>query len=166
MRWRQKTCLSAKSAAIWKIAEFAWFCDKFSDRRILEWLSDAHWTDQIQRKSCVHLYYSPLSLSDSSTRIFKRTHTYRNIWTTANQKGGPHFTISDWFRPRYEPNVSVVEQQRDFESRRLFFFFFFKWLDAPVRPTLFFSRTLEKLGCTCDQIGRTLEPCHLMNTWQ
>ncbi len=37
---------------------------------------------------CTHLYYSPLSLSDcSSTRIFKRTHTYRNIWTMANQRG-------------------------------------------------------------------------------
>ncbi len=70
------------------------------------------------------LSYSPLSLSDSSsTRIFKRTHTYRNIWTTANQRGGPPFTISDWFRPRYETNVSVVEQQRDFLSRGNFFFF-------------------------------------------
>ncbi len=30
-----------------------------------------------------------LSLSDcSNTRIFKRTHTYRNIWTMANQRGG------------------------------------------------------------------------------
>ncbi len=41
----------------------------------------------------------------------------------ANQRGGPPFTISDWFRPRYEPNVSVVEQQRDFLSRRDFSFF-------------------------------------------
>ncbi len=79
------------------------------------------------------------SLSDcSSTRIFKRTHTYRNIWTTANQKGGPHFTISDWFRPRYKPNVSVGEQQRLWVAETFFFFFFCKWLDAPVRPTFFF----------------------------
>ncbi len=77
------------------------------------------------------------------------THTYRNIWTTANQRGGPPFTISDWFRPRYEPNVSVVEQQRDFLSRGDFFFFR-EWLGAPVRPKFFFSRTLEKLGRTCD----------------
>ncbi len=105
----------------------------------------------------MHLYYSPLS-DCSSTRIFKRTHTYRNIWTTANQRGGPPFTISDWFRPRYEPNVSVVEQQRYFLSRGDFCFFL-EWLDAPVRPKFFFSRTPEKLGRTCDQIGRTLEPC-------
>ncbi len=59
------------------------------------------------------------------------THTYRNIWTTANQRGGPPFTISDWFRPRYETNVSVVEQQRDFLSRGDFFFFR-EWLGAPV----------------------------------
>ncbi len=39
-----------------------------------------------------HLY---LSLSDcSSTRIFKRTHTYRNIWTTANQRGGVRPSLS------------------------------------------------------------------------
>ncbi len=28
-----------------------------------------------------------------------------------------------------------------------------------MRPQIFVSRTLEKLGRTCDQIGRTLEPC-------
>ncbi len=28
-----------------------------------------------------------------------------------------------------------------------------------MRPGIFVSRTREKLGCTCDQIGRTLEPC-------
>ncbi len=128
LRWRHKTRLRAKSAAIWKIAEFAWFCDKFSDRRILEGLSDAHWTDQIQRKSCVHLYYSPLSLcltAASSTRIFKRTHTHthRNIWTTANQRGGPPFTISDWFRPRYKPNGGVFCWTTEFLSRGYFFFF-------------------------------------------
>ncbi len=44
------------------------------------------------------------------------------------------------------------------ESRRLFFSFL-EWLDAPVRPRVFVSRTREKLGRTCDQIGRTLEPC-------
>ncbi len=42
--------------------------------------------ERAARISTTHLY---LSLSDcSSTRIFKRTHTYRNIWTTANQGGG------------------------------------------------------------------------------
>ncbi len=48
--------------------------------------SDLHCLKPI--KKIRHLYYSPLSLSDcSSTRIFKLTHTYRNIWTTANQRG-------------------------------------------------------------------------------
>ncbi len=28
-----------------------------------------------------------------------------------------------------------------------------------MRPGIFVSRTREKLGSTCDQIGRTLEPC-------
>ncbi len=29
-----------------------------------------------------------------------------------------------------------------------------------MRLKFFFSRTLEKLGRMCDQIGRTLEPCN------
>ncbi len=29
-----------------------------------------------------------------------------------------------------------------------------------MRPGIFVSRTREKLGRTCDQIGRTLEPCN------
>ncbi len=31
-----------------------------------------------------------------------------------------------------------------------------------MRPGIFVSRTREKLGCTCDQIGRTLEPCIIL----
>ncbi len=58
----------------------------------------------------------------------------------------------------------LLSNSRDFESRRLFFFG--EWLDAPVRPTFFFSRTLEKLGRMCDQIGRTLEPCHALLVFQ
>ncbi len=38
------------------------------------------------------------------------------------------------------------------------FFYFLERLVALVRPQIYFSRTLEKLGRTCDQIGRTLEP--------
>ncbi len=30
-----------------------------------------------------------------------------------------------------------------------------------MRPGIFVSRTREKLGRTCDQVGRTLEPCNL-----
>ncbi len=33
-----------------------------------------------------------------------------------------------------------------------------------MRPGIFVSRTREKLGRTCDQIGRTLEPCYDINT--
>ncbi len=32
-----------------------------------------------------------------------------------------------------------------------------------MRPGIFVSRTREKLGRTCDQIGRTLEPCTTTN---
>ncbi len=110
---------------------------------------------------CTHFYYSPLSLCLTAaahvTHLSTRTHTYRNIWTTANQRGGPPFTISDWFRPRYKPNGGVFCWTTVSESRILFFSFL-EWLDAPVRPGIFVSRTREKLGRTCDQIGRTLEP--------
>ncbi len=108
---------------------------------------------------CTHLY-SPLSLCLTAaahvTHLSTRTHTYRNIWTTANQRGGPPFTISDWFRPRYKPNGSVFCWVSE---SRILFFSFLEWLDAPVRPGIFVSHTREKLGRTCDQIGRTLEPC-------
>ncbi len=33
-----------------------------------------------------------------------------------------------------------------------------------MRSGIFVSRTREKLGRTCDQIGRTLEPCSLTLT--
>ncbi len=38
------------------------------------------------------------------------------------------------------------------------FFSVLERLVAQVRPQIVFSHTLEKLGRTCDQIGRTLEP--------
>ncbi len=60
--------------------------------------------------------------------------------------------------------VSFVEPHRVSESRILFFSFL-EWLDAPVRPGIFVSRTREKLGCTCDQIGRTLEPWWYFKMW-
>ncbi len=111
---------------------------------------------------CTHFYYSPLSLCLTAaahvTHLSTRTHTYRNIWTTANQRGGPPFTISDWFRPRYKPNGGCLLLNHRVSESRILFFSFLEWLDAPVRPGIFVSRTREKLGCTCDQIGRTLEP--------
>ncbi len=104
-------------------------------------------------QQCTHLYYSPLSLCLTAaahvTHLSTRTHTYRNIWTTPNQRGGPPFTISDWFRPRYKPNGSVFCWVSE---SRILLFYFLEWLDAPVRPGIFVSRTREKLG-------RTLEPC-------
>ncbi len=101
------------------------------------------------------------------THLSTRTHTYRNIWTTANQRGGPPFTISDWFRPRYKPNGGVFCWTTEFLSRGYFFFSFLEWLDAPVRPGIFVSRTRGKLGRTCDQTGRTLEPWFVKRvTWE
>ena len=83
---------------------------------------------------------------------------HRNIWTTANQRGVPPFIISYWFRPWYGPNVCLllkVDPQGDFQSRRGFLFLN-SWLHRC--NLIFFSRTIEKLGRMCDQIGRTLEP--------
>ncbi len=48
--------------------------------------------------------------------------------------------------------MSVVEAQGDSVA-----YTFFSLLERLVAQ-VFFSRTLEKLGRTCDQIGRTLEP--------
>ncbi len=60
--------------------------------------------------------------------------------------------------------MSVVEAQGDSESWILYFIFSYRLrLVALVRPQIFFSRTLEKLGHTCDQIGRTLEPCNILS---
>ncbi len=36
---------------------------------------------------------------------------------------GPPFTISDWFRPRYEPNVCLLLKHRETQSRGYFFLF-------------------------------------------
>ncbi len=112
---------------------------------------------------CTHFYYSPLSLcliaAAHVTHLSTRTHTYRNIWTTANQRGvRPPLSLIGLDHDISLTGVSFVEPHRVSESRILFFSFL-EWLDAPVRPGIFVSRTREKLGCTCDQIGRTLEPC-------
>ncbi len=71
----------------------------------------------------------------------------------ANQGGGPPFTISDWFRPRYGPNVCLLLNHRETFRVAERLFFFLDWLVAPVRPQIFFCRTIEKLG-------RILEPCN------
>ncbi len=71
-------------------------------------------TKSLNGQHCVHVYYSPLSLSDCSSTRIKCTHTYMNIWTT----------ISDWFRPRYGPNVCLLLNHRVVET----FFFSNGWL--------------------------------------
>ncbi len=84
-----------------------------------------------EKELLASLLLTSLSLSDCSCpRIFKRTHTHIQEYLDhhgQSEGGSPPFTISDWFRPRYETNVSVVEQQRDFLSRGDFFFFANGW---------------------------------------
>ncbi len=123
LRWRHKTRLRAKSAAIWKIAEFAWFCDKFSDRRILEGLSDTHWTDQIQRKSCVHLYYSPLSLT-AATHASSNAHTHTGISGPRPIRGGvrPSLSLIGLDHDISLTGVSFVEPQSFWVADTFFFF--------------------------------------------
>ncbi len=110
---------------------------------------------------CTHLYYSPLSLCLTAaahvTHLSTRTHTYRNIWTTANQRGvRPSLSLIGLDHDISLTGVSFVEPQSFWVADT--FFSFLEWLDAPVRPGIFVSRTREKLGRTCDQIGHTLEP--------
>ncbi len=80
-----------------------------------------------------HLYYSPLSLSDCSTSIFKRNlHTRTGVSGSRPIRGGgggSAFTISDWFRPWYWPNVCLLLNHRE---------------------TFFFSRTAGRTGATSD----------------
>ncbi len=45
------------------------------------------------------------------------------------------FTISDWFRPRYEPNVCLLLKHRETQSHG-YFFSFLEWLVAQVRPQI------------------------------
>ncbi len=56
------------------------------------------------------LLLTSFSLSDcNSTRdAFVNTHTHIQEYLDHGQsEGGPPFTISDWFRPRYKPNGGV-----------------------------------------------------------
>ncbi len=63
------------------------------------------------------LLLTPLCLT-AAAHAFSNVHTRTGIsGPRPIRGGGPPFTISDWFRPRYGPNVSVVESQGDFQSR-------------------------------------------------
>ncbi len=72
------------------------------------------------------------------------THVQEYLDYGQSEEGGPPFTISDWFRPRYGPNVCLLLNHREtfrvVETERLFFFSN-KW---DLR--FLFSRTIEKLG--------------------
>ncbi len=107
------------------------------------------------------LLLTSFSLSDcSSTRdAFVNAHTHIPEYLDHGQSGGgvhPSLSLIGLDHDISLTGVSFVE----FLSRG--YFYFLEWLDAPVRPGIFVSRTREKLGCTCDQIGRTLEPCNTL----
>ncbi len=80
-------------------------------------------TKSLSWQHCAHLYYSPLSLClTAAARTFSNVHTYRNIWTTANQRGGPPFTISAWLDHHMGLMcVCCYTTGRLSESQRLFF---------------------------------------------
>ncbi len=105
---------------------------------------------------CTHLYYSPLSLCLTAaahvTHLSTRTHTHTGISGPRPIRGGvrPSLSLIGLDHDISLTGVSFVE----FLSRG-YFFSFLEWLDAPVRPGIFVSRTREKLG-------RTLEPCKIL----
>ncbi len=94
----------------------------------------------------------------AAAHAFSNLHTYRNILIMANQREGPPFTLSDLDHDMGLMCVCYWTTGRLSESQRLFFFL----RNEPVQPQIFFDRTIEKLGHTCDQIGRTLEPCNII----
>ncbi len=110
----------------------------------------------------MHLYYSPLSLT-AAAHASSNAHTHTGISGPRPIRGGvrPSLSLIGLDHDISLTGVSFVEPE--FLSRGYFFFSFLEWLDAPVRPGIFVSRTREKLGRTCDQIGRTLEPCHTVS---
>ncbi len=100
-------------------------------------------------QQCTHLYYSPLSLSDcSKTRIFRRTHTYRNFWTTANRGGGGGGGGGGGVRPSLSSGL----------DHDMGLMCVCCWTTGRLSEsqTFFFLDRLDRL----DQIGRTLEPYH------
>ncbi len=111
---------------------------------------------------CTHLYYSPLSLcltAAAHVTHLSTPHTHTGISGPRPIRGGvrPSLSLIGLDHDISLTGVSFVEPQSFWVADT--FFSFLEWLDAPVRPGIFVSRTREKLGRTCDQIGRTLEPC-------
>ncbi len=76
-------------------------------------------TNSLNWQHCTQIYYSPLSLSDCSSTRIKRTHVQEYL-DHANRRGGPPFTISDSFRPRYGPNVCLLLKRTDDFSESIF----------------------------------------------
>ncbi len=104
---------------------------RFVTSRFLEkkLLGESENTKLLSWQHCAHLYYSPLSVC-SSTRIFRRTHTRcTGISGPRPIRGGVHPSLSDWFRPRYEPNVCLLLNHREtFRVTDTFFFSSNGWL--------------------------------------
>ncbi len=99
------------------------------------------------RISTTHLFLS-VWLQQHTWRICQRAHTHTGISGPRPIRGGvrPSLSLIGLDHDISLTGVSFVE----FLSRG-YFFSFLEWLDAPVRPGIFVSRTREKLG-------RTLEP--------
>ncbi len=64
----------------------------------------------------------------TSHSVWLQQHTYQTYTHVqeyldhGQSEGGPPFTISDWFRSRYGPNVCLLLNHRETLLRRLFFF--------------------------------------------
>ncbi len=95
------------------------------------------------------------SLILTSLSVWLQQHTHFQTYTHVQEyldhgqsEGGPSFTISDWFRPRYEPNVCLLlNHMETFRVAETFFPLSNGWShQCDVR--FFFSRTIEKLGRT------------------
>ncbi len=57
----------------------------------------------------------------------------------ANQRGGSPFTISDWFRPRYGPNVCLLLNHREtFRVAETFLYLTFWMVGRTSATSVFF----------------------------
>ncbi len=140
-----------------KIAEFAWFCDKFRESQnpggtVRRSLNRADSEKELRAS----LLLTSISLClTAAAHASSNAHTIQEYLDHGQSERGPPFTISDWFRPLSLTCLLLNSRETFWVAET--FVFFLEWLDAPVRPQIFFCRTLEKLG-------RTLEPCVVLET--
>ncbi len=153
MRWRHKTRLNAKSAAIWKIAEFAWFCNKFSDRRIpggtvRRSLNRAD--SEKELRASLLLTYLFLSLSAAA-------HASSNVHTRTGLSG-PRPIRPSLSQIGLDHDMSLacllLNSRETFWVPETFFFFFSNDWTHQCDLRFFLIGTLKKLG-------RTLEPWYI-----